>query len=300
MWNEYAVEPSALRTYSDLRYVVEKFGYSHGRLLSKFPSDWIRQVHAALHDLPDVQRLAATQLLRRLKADGLESFGRQFMPGSSWVANAIRENSIRAFGAIIAAQSAEGCISVDDLTEERLACPRSVRVIASAANLCVPMTLLLRCEPELVFVDPYWRVSRPKYRAVMQQMLAIASEGKCRTLTFVCRAGDEAEEIAHVRRLIQTNFGDWLRSGFTIRACQVADSMTEHKLHARYVIGQRAGLRYDKGFDESPAEKVEIGIMDGPLHDEVRALYFDRRHPGFSTATETVLPTVENRGFRFG
>lgn len=300
MWDEYAVEPQALSEFMHLKYVVEKFGYSQGRLLSKFPSDWLRQVYTATESMPDVRRKAATVLLQRLKSDGLASFGRQFIPARSWTENAIRESEVMAFKAIISATPAEGCVPVDDVTEELVQVPLSVRVLATADNLCTPMSLLLRSEPELVFVDPYWRVGRVKTRNVMERILSVASEGKCRSLTFVCPNDQRVEDIEHVRRLLNEHFGDWVKGGFTIRACQISDDSTEDKLHARYVVGRRAGLRYDKGFDESPDERVEIGIMDRKLHEEIRDLFFDRRHPGFSTVNEVVLPTVQSHGFRFG
>ena len=44
MLYEFAVEPSCLDSWQTFRYLIEKFGVSHGRLISRFPKDWIRKV----------------------------------------------------------------------------------------------------------------------------------------------------------------------------------------------------------------------------------------------------------------
>lgn len=299
MWQEYAVDPRALADFMHLRYVVEKFGYAQGRLLSQFPSDWLRQVYEATAGLPDVRRKAATVLLQRLKAEGLASFGREYRPIQSWLENARREHESRPFQGLVSNDHQPGFISVEDITEAHLTSLLTVRVVATSENLCAPMEYLLHSESELVFVDPYWRFGRPKCRVVLERMLSIALGGKCRRFTFVTRNDDRSESPAQVRRLLDQHFSDAFKAGFSLRAYLLEDVETEEKLHARYLVGRRAGLRYDKGFDEAPDERVEIGIMSKELHAEIRDLFIDKKHPGFASAVGVMLPETESRGFRF-
>ncbi len=43
MLYEYAVEPQAIgANWQTLRYIVEKFGFDRGRLISDFPEHWSR------------------------------------------------------------------------------------------------------------------------------------------------------------------------------------------------------------------------------------------------------------------
>jgi len=206
MWQEYAVEPSALSDFMHLKYVVEKFGYSQGRILSQFPSDWVRQVYEAIGEMPDVRRKTATVLLQRLKAEGLAGFGREYQPNQTWVNNAFREHSSRPFRTLVSTNSQMGCVAVEDITDENLAVPLAVRVIATSENLCAPMEFLLLNESELVIIDPYWRFGRPKCKAVLERMLSIAKRGKCRRFKFVTRNDDRAESSVQIRRLIERNF----------------------------------------------------------------------------------------------
>jgi hypothetical protein len=301
MWQEYAVEPKALSDFAHLKYVVEKFGYAQGRLLSQFPSDWLKQVYEATASLPDVRRKTATVLLQRLKREGLVRFGREYQPTANWLDNALREHGKRPFSALISAEESADpdCIPVDALTDEALAVRLSARVLATAANLCAPMAMLLNTEPELVFVDTYWRFSRQKCRVVLERILYEAKAGKCRKLTFVTRNGDEAESPAEIARLIKLHFGSELDDGFTINVAQIDDQVSADRLHARYLVGRKAGLRYDKGFDEAPGERVEIGIMDAGLHAEIRDLFLERKHPAFALAQTVEVPAPQHQGFRF-
>lgn len=302
MWQEYAVEPSALSDFMHLKYVVEKFGYAQGRVLSEFPSGWLRQAYANTESMPDVRRKTATALLQRLKADGLLGFEREFRPVQSWSDNARREHEIRPFRALVTAHPEEGSglISVEELTDDFLSITRAIRVIANAENLCAPMEFLLRFERELVLIDPYWRFGKEKCRAVLGRMLSVARQGKCRRFTFVTRNDAKSESQGHIRHLLNQHYSKALASGFSLRVYLLDDSQTEDKLHARYLLGKKTGLRYDKGFDEAPDERVEIGIMDRELHSGIRALFLDHQHASFATAIRVELPEAACGGFRFG
>ena len=45
MLQEYAVEPAAIGSdWQTFRYLIEKFGFDQGRLISQFPKHWFREV----------------------------------------------------------------------------------------------------------------------------------------------------------------------------------------------------------------------------------------------------------------
>jgi hypothetical protein len=51
---EYAVEPAAIAGWDKFRYITEKFGFDHGRLISRYPEDWEERVLHACSGLRDV------------------------------------------------------------------------------------------------------------------------------------------------------------------------------------------------------------------------------------------------------
>jgi hypothetical protein len=57
MMYEYAVEPQAIGTnWQTFRYVIEKFGFDKGRLISEFPKHWFRDVYHASSGLSPIQK----------------------------------------------------------------------------------------------------------------------------------------------------------------------------------------------------------------------------------------------------
>ena len=45
---EYAVEPQAIgSSWQNFLYLIEKFGFDRGRLISRFPKDWFKEVYIA-------------------------------------------------------------------------------------------------------------------------------------------------------------------------------------------------------------------------------------------------------------
>ena len=47
---EYALEPRLLNNWKDFRYFTEKFSFYEGRLISRFPKRWKRDVYALLSE----------------------------------------------------------------------------------------------------------------------------------------------------------------------------------------------------------------------------------------------------------
>jgi hypothetical protein len=101
--DEYAVEPEAIGlSWSDFRYVIEKFGFDHGRLISRFPHQWFNLVLEVAKALPDVERKRVTVALERAKRCVIDT-RRPYNPRlASWLENAITEHARLPFHAIIA------------------------------------------------------------------------------------------------------------------------------------------------------------------------------------------------------
>ena len=70
MHSEYAVEPAAIGAdWETFRYLIDKFGFDKGRLISRMPKRWEKKVIAAAKDagLPDVRMKSLVERLRQTK-----------------------------------------------------------------------------------------------------------------------------------------------------------------------------------------------------------------------------------------
>lgn len=103
MLDEYAVEPEAIgASWSDFRYLIEKFGFDQGRLISRFPAQWLNMVLEVAKGLPDVERKRVTVGLERAKRCVIDT-RRPYNPGlAGWLENAVTEHARVPFHAIIA------------------------------------------------------------------------------------------------------------------------------------------------------------------------------------------------------
>lgn len=67
MIREYAVEPRLLATWERFRYITEKFGVSEGRLISRYPKNWIKKVYDSLEENSEIKKSKIEVKLKEIK-----------------------------------------------------------------------------------------------------------------------------------------------------------------------------------------------------------------------------------------
>jgi hypothetical protein len=247
---EYAVEPSALAGWDKIRRLHEAFGVGEGRLISKFPKTWERRVLDACLNLGPTEKMRITELLVRIKEKNLVKTKRPYFEGESWVDNVLRANSSEPFHAILAEsefQHAQRIGMEEVLGDNPLwAVPMDGIIRRTASEIARIAAPLLLLSGEVVFVDPYF--SSRNHLAPLIQLLNAARKGKALNRIEYHLAGEMPalefqNDLTSVKRCLNLNgesvlFVRWHRQ-----------SLTE-KQHARYVLTNRGGIRFDYGLDE--------------------------------------------------
>lgn len=59
MNKEFIIDPLSFTNATELKYILEKFGFFQGRLLAKYPSSWIKSVHGKIQFWPDLEKKRA-------------------------------------------------------------------------------------------------------------------------------------------------------------------------------------------------------------------------------------------------
>ena len=110
MLHEYAVEPRAIGSdWQTFRYLIEKFGFDRGRLISQFPRHWFREVYRVTEGLPDMQRKSIGETLIQAKKTKFVSSGRPYESAlGGWLDNALAQHIVAPFHAIIADDNPTG------------------------------------------------------------------------------------------------------------------------------------------------------------------------------------------------
>ncbi|MGZ8546964.1 MAG: hypothetical protein ACXWVU_06170, partial [Sulfuricurvum sp.] len=95
MNKEFAIEPTAFENALQLKYILEKFGFYHGRFIVGFPSKWIKQVHEHVQRFPEIEQARARRLLEGYAKNSIvPSGGLGYEPALSWVDNVYRASSV--------------------------------------------------------------------------------------------------------------------------------------------------------------------------------------------------------------
>ncbi|HHM8367870.1 TPA: hypothetical protein ACRMZW_006103, partial [Pseudomonas aeruginosa] len=98
----FAIEPEAINNWPGLRYAVEKFGYSKGLLIARYPGKWERMVMEAckLNGVGDLDMARVVERLQAIKSDRLVRMGLPYGDGD-WLENVGAEGVLNRLSAIL-------------------------------------------------------------------------------------------------------------------------------------------------------------------------------------------------------
>ena len=264
MFKEIAIEPAAVASsYTDFKYITEKFGIHEGRLIAAFPSKWTRLVFQAaqlhLRGTVDLTRLEIR--LRALK-DG--TFYRRGRPGDGcsedWLAAAITEHAREPFDAIISAsQTAPPIIIAASDLDGQHPCLHPNRQwhidrdAAAMARCCAP---LLSNTRHIKLVDPHFDLNKARYRRPFAEFLKHVQPG---TTIDVFRGDNYGPAFAAQHLTAMLN---------AIRPVGVQVRMffqPQSPMHNRYVLTNAGGLYFQTGLDDKDHGDCvtdEVGLLE--------------------------------------
>lgn len=292
MNEEFAIEPTALKDYKDVRFVLSKFGFHEGRFISALPSKWVNEVYAQLEMLPDgLSKESAKALVRRTAKEygGIVSSRVSFDPSKSWLTNTATCGKGFA-GILVSSETAsgkqgDGCKSIDEIDDSFFGSCREIKLRATIEEFGRVATRLLDFSYEVFLIDPYFNFSKSSTVDVLKEFVRIGAQGKCKK--FVIYTAAKVNKFDAVEKVLHQNF---LGSGASIKVCHVEQDISEHDYHARYLLSQFGGIRFDKGF-QPEAVLRDVAAIDIGMHSELCKMYLDGEH-GFKILAEHNFQSV--------
>ncbi|WJW74717.1 hypothetical protein QVG61_09405 [Thiohalobacter sp. IOR34] len=276
MLNEYALEPEALgESWDRFRFLVSLFNVENGRVISRFPKKWTKMVYEAASGLSPLNRKRVEESLRHINRK-LVASGRPYSGEKNWMENAISQHEQRPFKAIIARENATGAeyiVPADDVDENHplLKVSREKAVRRTARELAAAVADILQNSKEILFLDPHFKPTRPKWISVLREFLQAAVSGKHRVVRceyhfqwkdeFTC---DEFHR--HCDRLR----GD-IPKGICVRFVGWREKEDGERFHARYVLTDIGGVRFDVGLDhqvDGENQTTDVGLLDRGLYEK--------------------------------
>jgi hypothetical protein len=280
MLYEYAVEPRAIgSSWQTFRYVIEKFGFDRGRLISEFPRNWFRLVYDEIEALPPVEKKRVVEALHLAKRNKTIKSDRNYDPNAGdWLHNALAQNAHSPFHAIIAAENPSAhdqVLPVGELDEQQPLMIASQDSIITRGGLALAsaMQLLLRNANAVVIVDPYYDPFSPRYQSTVRECLRIIHAANPRAICEIHHRdrenGPSADVIERDARIL---FGTVIPQGMTISLYRWEEKAGGEDFHARYLLTDRGGIRVDAGFSaEGEHQTTDVSLMSFELSQQKRS-----------------------------
>lgn len=284
----YAADPAVCGHASELKLLLDSFGPYAGRYLANYPADWAAQVEKKFENLGEIEAARIKVILRRAK-EGISMVTRANLSWDKeqeWLENAkpLLNVTPTVFDGLIATQAAPP--SIQHLHELDLPPTADERIAGTASEYARISKIFLIHSPELALIDPYLNPLKRSYATVLKEIFDISAKGKCQKIILWARASEVL--VSGTAKAIKSDLEDALRRlaqqanfrpGREIEMILVEDESRQSKMHGRYLLSIKGGIRLDQGFQQLPdGRHVDVGPIGKRIHNALLDIYFDSKH----------------------
>lgn len=280
---EFAINPEVIEDWTDLRILSMRFGFEHGAVISDFPKPWISSLkQRAEQDLKGTRKyLSVIEQLNRIKKEFLINRARTYDVAEDWVNNAVTQHEAFAFYKIIDINAAKGVDAFCDIDEKLFEGLREGSTHRHAEDLAQVACLLLENSKKIKIIDPFISPHRGCQKSIKEIINVIQRGNRAQNIqlelhTSSSRSGKDVD-VANEKTEIETIYQPLVSAGMSLRVYWWKDDET-NELHPRYLVTERGGMRYDRGFIEPNelSEKdsdTDVSMMTQERANEVWGTY---------------------------
>ena len=276
MLHEFAVEPEVLSDWRTVQLLRQSCGVEHGRLIARYPKKWKRKVYDACRVCGDVER-------KRIEAwlggslTWLFPSRREYDAERGWLENAESEQTgddpFRAIVADANPRDRDDVLLADEIGEpngrwyvpSECIAPRTVDGLVSCAFK------LLQISRRVRIVDPYFDPQQARFRKVFWAFVVEACKGiRLSEDVQVHACADTRISGEEWQRRCEEYLPGGVPAGITVRLIRWGHLPGGDRLHARYVLTELGGIRFDYGTDtykDSQEETTDVSLVDPGVRD---------------------------------
>jgi len=267
----FAVEPKAIDSWTNFRYLIEKFSFPKGVLIARYPKTWMRLVIEACDEngVGEVERLKIVERLREAKSNRMFNAALPF-DGGEWLDNALSPKNVNFFDALVIKGDHElpHVYSNDDIYEEVFEDRREQEVLRDAKSLALVARYLFVDNQEIILIDPYLKPRRACTNLLNAFVEESFAQGKgIKRIVIHAAYSVDPSDMDVVVSEYKKYMGDLIDDGLTIQVNRWDDDALDFDFHARYLLAGEVGIRYDRGFIEPSdhddrAKKTDVGCLE--------------------------------------
>ncbi len=280
MIHEYALQPDALSTWTSFQIFFDQFGFSKGRVISKYPKHWKRLVYQAVErQQPTALERARIEESLRTIDDRLLEQKRAYNGEMDWLENAIDVDRVNPFKAIIAKVFPSPCLNAvvaDEVDEAHpLWLVETQRIVArTPEGMTESIGPALRVSSEIIFVDPHFDPDAYRFREPLEAFVSAALVGGIAVKRIEYHFKDDQRTKPqfneHFEETCRRKLAPLVPVGSDLRLVRWKERSGGKGFHARYVLTEKGGFLVENGLDEgNEGETTPIVLLSSALHAEV-------------------------------
>ena len=275
MISEYAVEPELVANLADrhnYNFFLREFGLGQGRLVSRYPKKWAKQVWEAHIEGSDLDRTRLTELMARLKERMIKRKDYLWEDSQKiWLENALLEHDRFPFRAILTRTNPEkrpDILCEDDLGASSCPAwdmPSGVRVARQAQMMADAVRPMLASCSWVKFIDPYIKSGRAGFRHSMRAFFQILAADRPvgPPATIELHTGLLKIENKKFMNFFIREYEKIIPAEWRVTLYQWESKVGGQNLYDRYILTDIGGVLFGAGLDEGlKGKKDDIIRLD--------------------------------------
>jgi len=276
---EFAVNHEAIieRELRDLSAITMLFGFHNGAIISSFPSNWLAKIKDKARSELDgtTEYLRVIEQLDFIKKNILIKSGRGYDGNNSWLENALTQQEEKPFFRIIHSDSSPShaeVLSFDKLDQRVIENLREGKVKRDATSLAEVSRLLLANSNNIQFIDPYFsaqanngKLNQGFFKS-FEQMFNFARVFERNNIASIhihtsYKHGQTEVDIEGEKEILNKHYKKLVPSSQSIKFFWWDDEDTG-EVHPRYLVTEKGGIRFDRGFIEPASHEQREAETD--------------------------------------
>ena len=274
MIHEFALDPDTVNDWPVFKYVVDQCGVQYGRLISCFPRNWQKETINACQ-IHGARRTAVVEKLRSIKHKLVNSH-REYDRMRGWLDNAELQHIIKPFHAIISVNNPrnhEKILIAGDVDEKTTLwiIPKEKIVPRKAYDLAICVKMLLNISREILLIDPHFNPQLPRYVETFSRLIHFAFENNNpQRLELHVEYNKRSPTLEWWQESCEAQLSPFLPNDTLIKILRWQEKNSGDKPHARYILSERGGIRFDYGLDEWEGEgqTTDVSLLDHALYEK--------------------------------
>lgn len=277
MFREYAIEPEAISTWEQFRFLDSLFGWDKGRIVVECPSTWKKNVHQHIK-CSDMQKKRVELIMPKWAL--IRRTGQTYESTKTWVENIIEEDNRMSFEKVVIKDVTSlntHFIPIDDLSLSDIDSTTGI-VNRIAINMASAMKLLLQTGKVIKLVDPYFDPAEPRFKKPFAEIVKLIDNSPYQRNFSHLEIYTSASDPAY-----STTWGKYIKGKIKhlvpSRMTVLIYTLDRQTMHNRYVMSEKAGVTWGNGLDESFTSNDDVSIMRLADHNTRFCEYSDSEKP---------------------